>query len=272
MHHCVQLTSRGIVSHCAILGITIVAVALGAPTVRGGGISGFDNGVGWTSNSNGTGGPTFTSNILTLTDGGLSEARSAFYNTAEQIGNFSAQFTYQSSRPGGEGLADGVTFTLQTQGLTALGSEGSALGVGGSVTPITPSAEFELNIFSGHTIGTNFETNGVTSTYNSTGAVNVASGDTIQVLLRYNGSVLSEKLTDLSTSATFSASYATDIAGVLGSGTAFVGFTGGTGAGTSTQVIGDFSFTVPEPSSLMLLGVACASFGAFKFGRRRRCA
>jgi len=268
MHHCVQLSSRRIASYCAILGITIVAVGLGAPAVRGGGINGFDSGFGWTGVNNGTGGPTFAASTLTLTDGNGSEARSAFYDTAQSIGQFSAEFTYTPSQPGTFGLADGATFTLQTQGLAALGSDGSGLGVSG----ITPSAEVEFNIFNGHTIGTNFATNGATTSYISTGAVNVASGDPIQVLLSYNGSVLSETLTDLSTLATFSTSYTTDLASVLGSGTAFVGFTGGTGRASSVQVIGGFSFqnSVPEPSSLVLLGVACAALGAFEVGRRRR--
>jgi Legume lectin domain len=275
MHHCLQLSFRRIASYCAMYGITMAVLALGAPAVRGGGINGFGNGVGWTGNTNGTGEPTFTTDTLTLTDGGLSEARSAFYNTAQSIGQFTAQFTYQPTQPGGEGLADGATFTLQTQGLSAMGSQGSALGVGGTVSPITPSAEFEINIFSNHTIGTNFVTNGATSNYNPTGAVNVASEDPIQVLLSYNGSVLSETLTDTNTNATFSASYTIDIASVLGGGSALVGFTGGTGAGSSVQVISNFTFQsslIPEPSSLVLLGVACSAIGAIGFVRRFRTA
>jgi len=272
MHHCVQLTSRGIVSRFAILGITIVAVGLGAPAVKGGGINGFNNGTNWTGNSNNTGGPTFSPTTLTLTDGNLNEARSAFYDTAQPIGNFTAVYTYQATQPGGVGLADGATFILQTQGLTALGDLGSALGVGGTHTAITPSAELEINILTtnNYLVGTNFATNGSTGSYNSTGNVNVASGDPIQVSLSYNGTVLSETLTDTKSSATFSTSYTTNLSAVLGSNTAYVGFTGATGEGSSLQVISDFVFTavVPEPPSLVLLGAAGAALGAFQFGRR----
>jgi hypothetical protein len=271
MQHCVQLSCRGIAYYFAILAVTIAVVGLGAPAARGGGgINGFSNGVGWTGNNNGTSGPTFTSNTLTLTNGGTGEARSAFFDTTQSIGLFSAAFTYQAWMPGGESLADGATFTLQTQGINALGSEGNGLGVSG----ITPSAEIEFNLFNHYTIGTNFETDGTTTNYNPTGAVNIASGDLIQVLLTYNGSVLTETLTDLATKDMFNTNYTTDLATVLGSGTAFVGFTGGTGAGTSVQVVGDFVFqnVIPEPSGLALLGIAGVALGASEINRRRRAA
>jgi hypothetical protein len=228
--------------------------------------------IGWTANNNGTGGPTVTTSTLTQTDGGNGEARSAFYNTAQPIAQFSTVFTYQATQPGGQSLADGVSFTLQNQGLSALGSEGSGLGVAG----ITPSAEVVFNVFNGHTIGTNFTTNGSNpgNTYLATGAVDISSGDPIKVSLSYDGSTLSETLTDLKSSATFNTSYTTDLASVLGGGTAFVGFTGGTGAGTSVQVISDFAFqsSIPEPSSLVLVGLAAAVLGAVKLRRIRPAA
>jgi hypothetical protein len=267
MHRCVQLTSHRVVYYAAILAIAVVAAGLGTPALAGGGINGFNNGVGWTGNNNGTGGPAFTASTLTLTDGGVGEARSAFYNTTQSIGLFSVEFTYQASMPGGQSLADGATFILQTQGLSALGNPGGDLGVSG----ISPSAELEINIFNGHTIGTNFQTGGAISGFNATGPVNVASGDPIQFSLTYNGSTLSETLTDLTTSATFNTTYSTDLASVLGGGTAFVGFTGGTGAGTSEQVISNFVFqnSVPEPSGLVLLGISSVVFGALELRRRR---
>ena len=46
----------------------------------------------------------------------------------------------------------------------------------------------------------------------------------------------------LVTSATFSTSYTSDLASVLGASTAWVGFTGGTGAGSSTQTVSNFTF------------------------------
>ena len=252
--------------------VVVMALGVAAPAIRAD-ITGFNNGTDWTGNNNGTGGPDFTTTMLTLTDN-LVEARSAYFDTPQGIGSFNASFTYQATQPGGIGLADGTTFILQNESLNALGGAGSGLGVSG----IMPSAEIEFNVYSGHTIGTAFEVNGANSQiYMTTGPVNLASGDPIEVALSYNGSVLTETLTDLTTSATFSTSYTTDLVSVLGGGTAWVGFTGATYAGSSLQVVSDFSFTTapvttaPEPSSLVLFGgtavVALTAYGLRRRGR-----
>ena len=57
----------------------------------------------------------------------------------------------------------------------------------------------EMNIYNGHTIGTNFVTNDSSGNYNATGSVNVReSGDPIQVTLVYNATAetVTESLVD----------------------------------------------------------------------------
>jgi hypothetical protein len=253
-------------SFLGLLGWVLAALS---PATRAD-ITGFSNGTNWTANNNGTGGPSFTSTTLTLTDGGANEARSAYYDTPQLIARFSASFIYQATNPVNGGVADGVAFVLQNQGLNALGAIGGSLGVSG----ISPSAEVELNVFDGHTIGTNFEVNGANSqNYLSTSPVDLASGDPIQVTLAYDGTVLTETLTNLSTHQTYQTTFQTDLSALLGS-TALVGFTGASGGRSSTQTISSFSYasSVPEPESLVLLGVGLAAVASYQRRRSRRSA
>ncbi len=238
-------------------------------TLLSGGITGFNNGVGWTANNNGTGGPVFTANTLVLTNG-LAQAQSTFYNTLQPTnGPWTASFTYLPQTIDATTLADGVTFMLQTQGPTALGPGGSGLGMAG----ITPSAEIEFNIYNAHVIGTAFETDGANSkVYMSTGAVDIASGDPIGVVLNYSGTTLTETLTDLTTSATFSTSYTTNLQSVLGLSASLVGFTGATGDGESVQTISGFSFSGSPSTTLTgtagneITGVEGSSTGTVQLG------
>jgi Bacterial lectin len=235
-------------------------------------ITGFDNGTGFTPNSSPSGVLTISGGTATLTNNNNFEATSLYYDTPQSISSgFQASFTYQATAGNSFALADGTTFVLQNQGLNALGGSGSGLGYSG----ITPSAAVPLDLFAPS--GATFDTNGNLGGYTSTSPVNLNSGDPIGVVLTYNGTthVLTENLTDLTTSATYSASYSSDLASVLGAGTAWVGFTAGTGGGTSTQTVSNFSFTnpVPEPTSLALwagCGLMMAAYGCWA-RRSRRC-
>ena len=176
---------------------------------------------------------------LTLTDGGLDEAGSWFNNTVS-LARFTASFDYQANGDG-----DGIAFILQNDpsGTGALEQDsahngGSGLGYSG----ISPSAAVEFNIYNGHTQGTNFATNGATGNYNSTSDVAFWNGDEIHVDLSYDGSVLTETLTDLANGATFTASYSVDLQQIVGTSTAYVGFSGASGGATATQTVSNFFF------------------------------
>jgi hypothetical protein len=243
-------------------------------------ISGFGDGsnytlTGYTQDPLGniidTNPPTISSGDLTLTTSSMGEARAAFYNTPQAVGSFTAQFVFQNSDQQG-GSADGFSFVLQndSRGTSAIGGGGAGLGyglqnnneppTGPPLQAITPSAAIEFYLRNG-TGAIEYDTDGAADfgSATPTGAVDLVDGDPILVQLSYDGSSLSETLTDETTSDVYSASFPADIVGAVGGSTAYVGFTGGTGGGYSQQDITDFSFdSVPEPASLALLGIAPA--------------
>ena len=227
--------------------------------------------------------PTISSGTLTLTTPTAGEARAAYFNTAQAIGSFTAQFVYRndaSTEGGVGGPTDGFAFVLQndSRGLSAIGGGGAGLGYGlqnnnqppsgPPLTAITPSAADEFYLRNG-TGATEYETGGTADfgSADATNPVDLADGDPILVTLVYDGSLLTETLKDQTTADTFTKSYAANIASAVGGSTAFVGFTGGTGGAFSTQTISNFTFgAVPEPASLGLLGVGALGL----MGRRRR--
>ena len=209
-------------------------VIIGVGAATGGGLSDFTQG---NANANYSGGVQISSgaSAITLTNGGSGEAGSWFSSKKLEISDFVASFDYQA-----QGSADGMAFVLQdsTSGSDALGSGGGGLGYSG----ITNSAAIEFNLYGGHVQGTALGVNGNTGSYTSTGGAAFWNGDKVHVQLSYDGKTLTEKLTDLSNGAVYSTNYETDLSGIIGSGSAYVGFSGGTGGATSTQVVSNFTF------------------------------
>jgi Legume lectin domain/FecR protein len=238
----------------------------------------FSNG---TINTNGTYTPQVSNagSTIEMTNGTYVEATSWFASTVHSISQFTASFDYTAiSGNGFLDPADGMAFILQNSaaGVDALGDTGRALGYGtgdNNVAPIAPSAAIEFNLYTIYGQGTAFATDGGTGHYNSTGSVGFANGDEIQAIVSYNGSVLTETLTDLVNGATYSANYTVDLASVLGSDTAYVGFSAATGGSVSTQTISNFTFTPPPASSTVvasapnqiLSGFAAADTFVFNF-------
>ena len=199
--------------------------------------TGFD-GVGMTRN----GGATLNGTELTLTDGNTEEARSAFFTTPVNIQQFATSFDFQITDPN----SDGFTFAIQGVGPTAVGGTGYNLGYGGILKSVAVKFDIHNNEGEGPD-STGLYVNGATPTIPAidltpTG-VNLHSGDTFNVLLTYNGTTLTEVITDLVTSATATEAYTVNIPSDVGGMTGYAGFTGGTGGTSSTQVITNWSYS-----------------------------
>ena len=182
---------------------------------------------------------------LQLTNGGTNEAGSAFYATPVNIQQFTTNFTFQLSNPS----ADGITFTIQNNGPTALGGVGGRLGYGG--IPNSVAIKFDLYNNAGEgPNSTGLYINGAAPTVpaiNLTGTgINLHSGDYFNATLTYDGSNLTLTLTDAITLATWSHVFVVNIPAIVGGNTAYVGFTGGTGGHTSSQKLTAWTY-VPGP-------------------------
>jgi hypothetical protein len=75
----------------------------------------------------------------------------------------------------------------------------------------------------------------------STG-INLHSGDMFNAHLVYDGAALIVVITDRVTNASTTQTYTVNIPSIVGGSTAYVGFTGGTGAGTAIQDILDWNY------------------------------
>lgn len=187
---------------------------------------------------------------LRLTDGGTQEASSAFFPTPVNVQSFTSTFVFQLTAPN----ADGITFTIQGVGTTALGIAGGGLGYGsdtpGSTTGIGKSVAIKFDLYNnaGETPNsTGLYTNGASPTTPSTdlltAGINLHSGDQFQVTLTYNGATLTAAITDLVTKAAATQQYTVNIPSIVGASTAYAGFTGGTGGLTATQDIVSWSYS-----------------------------
>jgi Chitobiase/beta-hexosaminidase C-terminal domain/Legume lectin domain len=173
---------------------------------------------------------------LQLTNGGLYQAGSVFWNAPIGVQAFTTTFQFQLSNAQGNGF----TFTIQNMGPTALGGNSAGLGY----QDIQKSVAIKFNFYDYQNEGsdsTGLYTNGQPpvspSVDISQSGILVGSGDGIQAEITYDGTTLTLNLSDLVTKATFTHSWAIDIPTTVGSNTAYVGFTGGTGGLSSSQKI-----------------------------------
>ncbi len=193
---------------------------------------------------------------------GPQQTSSVFSNSPVSVSGFSTHFNFQESS--GTATADGFTFTIQSGSPTAIGVTGEGLGYQGINNSIGVKFDLYNNAGEG-TDSTGLYLNGALPTTPSvdmtSSGVNLHSGDLMQAVLAYDGTTLSETVTDLATNSVFSTQYAVNIPSYTGA-LAYVGFTGATGGEFSTQRILNWTFTpnaTKAPAAPSALGVTVAS-------------
>lgn len=190
------------------------------------------------------GSSTLNGTRLRLTNGGIGQIASGWYTNPLRIQTFTQIFSFQLTNA----QADGFTFTIQNNSTTEIGPGGSGLGYGapspggnGGI-PNSVAVKFDLyNNLGEGTDSTGLYVNGASPTIPATdmtsSGVNLHSGDVFNVRMTYDGTTLAMQVADTTTQATFQTSWPIDIPATIGSNTAYVGFTGGTGGATATQDI-----------------------------------
>jgi len=189
------------------------------------------------------GNATFPDNVARLTDGGTNEAGTVFTTSRVGITSFNTSFTFHQS-PGTTPMADGFAFVIQGNSPTALGPTGGGLGYGpdhsGGTGGIPNSIAVKFDLFNNAGEGndsTGLYIDGVSPTVPAVdmanSGINLQSSDGMNVTLSYNGTTLTETITDTVTHATFTTIYTVNIPAIVGSNVAYAGFTGGTGGLTA---------------------------------------
>ncbi len=191
-----------------------------------------------------------TNAALEIIDGGTMEARSAWFPTPVPIAQFTTDFTFTGSNAN----ADGITFTIQNAGTSAVGPMGGGLGYGaldpGGSVGITNSMAIKFDLYNNDGEGndsTGIFTNGDSPTVpaidlSSTG-INFHSSDPINVHMVYDGSTITMTLLDTISNTTWSHYfYGVNLPQLVGGSTAYVGFTGGTGGLTAVENINGWTY------------------------------
>jgi hypothetical protein len=208
---------------------------------------------------------------LDLTTGG-GQAGSAWYGSPLSTGSFVTDFAFQiSTQPGdyaGGMGGDGITFTIQNQATTALGSNDTGLGYQGISNSV--ALKFDLQPWDANwnsSAGVGNEeldsiglfTNGAAPTAPATDLsltnVQLRSGDVFQAHVTYNGSNLSVTLVDMTAVQHWSAteSYPVNLASVIGSSAAYFGFTAGSGGNVPANSFQDILWwTYGQPQTVVV--------------------
>jgi len=181
---------------------------------------------------------------LQLTDGNLFENSSAWYATRVNVASFTTDITFQITKAAG----DGFTFAIQSVGPHALGSGGAGLGYAN--LPSSVGLKFDLHNNAGEgPESTGVYTKGAIpmgtagSVSLTSSGIDLLSGDPMTLHLVYNGTTLTMTLTDTVTKKAFTHAFTVNIPSIVGSSTAYVGFTGASGGIGADQEILSWTYS-----------------------------
>jgi Legume lectin domain/Abnormal spindle-like microcephaly-assoc'd, ASPM-SPD-2-Hydin len=219
---------------------------------------------------------------LRLTDTVTHQSGSGWFTTPLNIQTFKTDFTIQIANPTTNPTGNGIAFVIQESGLEALGPAGGGLGYGpdaitnpsaSSLTPIAKSVAVKFDTVNNDGEGwnsTGLYINGASPSVPARtlgNGVNLQSGDPFKVHVSYDGTALTMKITDLlNTSQTFTTSWPIDIPGAVGGNTAYLGFTGATGASVANQDISQWTLNDSTPASDTALVYASRNLPAVSSG------
>jgi hypothetical protein len=174
--------------------------------------------------------------LLRLTDA-AGVTGSTFSNTRFAVGGFTTTFEVRLHEGSQPDYADGFTFVLQANDPTALGQGTSGIGYQG----IGHSIAIKFSTFQHPGDPSSSSTGLVLNGANPAGGVDTSpvllnSQNIKRITLTYDGTTLSEEIEDILTGDVFTTSYVVNIAQVIGSDTAYVGFTAATGSGGNYEL------------------------------------
>lgn len=230
-------------------------------------------------------------NVLRVTPSTFSQSGSAFSTSAVNLDSnvsFSTKFSFNFNQPVNGG-ADGLVFVVQTVSNTA-GGGGGGIGYEGLLNSV--GVEFDnwnnggVDSNNDNHVGIDLNGNVNSVAINTSLPVVLDTGVDLFSWIDYNGvtDLLEVRLSNVDfRPASSLLSYVVDLAAILGTTNAYVGFTSGTGDASGNHDVISWEFRdtfapvdvvpdpnpVPEPMTLLLMGAGLLGFAAIRKSRFR---
>ncbi len=235
-------TIAAVASHTGGNDITSAANTIGTSTTSSNLLAGSSGISSAMLSTNGT--AVAENRVIQLTSGKSMQVGSAWYTVKVPVDHFSTDFSFRMLNA----AENGLTFTLQNDnsGIWALGHTGDKLGYAGIGNSFALHFNFDKGISQASSPAGMYmngvEPDGMIFNLNS-GGIKLGSGDVFHVHVAYDDNTLSLTLTNTKTGASYIHKVPINIPAIVGSNTAYVGFTGGTGVASTTHQVLNWTFS-----------------------------